>query len=112
MADSKAQPTVVDAEVTQSFAAAAHRAFSATNLRGVAGLARAEVAAAPIVINDLKGPELFHDYALHGADGSVVGTVRTGANRALGSPLVSIAHGAPGWNPAKALRLATEALHR
>src|SRR5262249_40497319 len=112
MADSKSPPNVVEPEVTRSVATVAHRAFTATSLRGVGGLAGAEVAPAPIVIDDLKGPELFHDYALHGAGGPTVGSVRTGANRTLGAPLVSIAHGAPGWNRAKALRLATEALHR
>jgi hypothetical protein len=89
----------------------AHQHFAGVQLRGIAGLAAATVAAAPIVIDDLNGEPLYHDYALTNG-GTVVGTIRCAANRKLGSPVISISHAPPGWIPDAALRLATEALHR
>jgi Peptidase_C39 like family len=71
----------------------------------------ATVAAAPVIIFDLNGEELFHDYPLVDEAGAVVGTVRAAANRVLGAPLISVSHAAPGWNPGSAQRMALESLH-
>jgi len=83
--------------------------FSALGLRGLSKLAGASVSATPLLIYDVNGEILFHDYLLARA-GDVVGTIRTAANRKLGVHIVSIHHAAPRWSAASALRLAREAL--
>jgi hypothetical protein len=83
----------------------------AANLHGMDAVRAATVATAPVTIFDLNGEELFHDYPLVDEAGAVVGTVRASANRALGAPLISVSHAAPGWNGGSALRMATESLH-
>ncbi len=95
---------------TRSVASLAHREFSASRLRGSESARGAKLASSPIPVHDTNGEPLFHDYLLEGPEG-VVGTIRTAAHRALGSPLVSVSHGAPGWEPGAAVRLAVNALH-
>jgi hypothetical protein len=111
MSQSTSSPDHVEVVQTRSHAVLAQQHFSGSQLRGIAGLAAASVAATPIPIDDLNGEPLFHDYPLT-SGGAVVGTIRCAANRKLGSPVVSISHAAPGWSPDAALRMATEALHK
>ncbi len=104
-------PNAIGQQTTLAVATVAHQEMVAANLHGMDAVAAATVAAAPITIYDVNGQQLFHDYPLVDAAGAVVGTVRTAANRALGSPLISVSHAAPGWDGASALRMATESLH-
>jgi hypothetical protein len=110
MPDAVASPNAVSERFTQSVAVLAHREFVAAGLEGMDAVSSARVAQAPLAIYDLGREPLFHDYALEGATG-VAGTVRTAANRGLGSPLISVSHGAPGWDAMRAVRMATESLH-
>ena len=111
MSQSTASPDHLQGAETRSYALLAHQHFAGVQLRGIAGLVTATVATAPIVIDDLNGEPLYHDYALS-SGGAVVGTIRCASNKKLGSPVISISHAAPGWSPDAALRLATEALHK
>lgn len=111
MSQSAASPDHLEVAQTRSHALLAHQHFAGMQLRGIAALAAATVATVPIVIDDLNGEPLYHDYALT-SGGTVAGTIRCAANRKLGSPVISISHAAPGWSPDAALRMATEALHK
>lgn len=111
MSQSAASPDHLEVAQTGFHARLAHQHFAGMQLRGIAGLVGTIVATAPIVIDDLNGEPLYHDYALT-SGAAVVGTIRCAANRKLGSPVISISHAAPGWSPDAALRLATEALHK
>jgi len=111
MSQSTASPDHLEVAQTRSHALLAHQHFAGVQLRGIAGLAAATVATAPIVIEDLNGEPLYHDYPLT-SGGAVVGTIRCAANKKLGSPVISVSHAAPGWSPDAALRMATEALHK
>jgi hypothetical protein len=110
MADSPNSRDVVHATFTQSVAALAHHQFSSQQLRGSVRVSDALLSDQPITLYDVNGQPLFHDYSLLQA-GSVVGTIRTAANRRMGSPVISICHTTPGWSPASAWRLASETLH-
>jgi hypothetical protein len=110
MAKSRVSRDVVDVSFSRSIAALAGHCFSSLQPRGVARLGESTVADQPLTLFDLNGQPLFHDYGL--VSGAVtVGTIRTAANRRLGSPVISISHTAPGWNPDSALRRARESLH-
>jgi hypothetical protein len=104
-------PNVIGQQSTLAVATLAHREMVAANLHGMDAVRAATVAPTPVTICDLNGEELFHDYPLVDAAGAVVGTVRASANRALGSPLISVSHGAPGWDAGSAQRMALESLH-
>ena len=104
-------PNAIGRPATLAVATLAHREMVAAGLHGMDAVSAATVAAAPVTIFDLNGEPLFHDYPLLDAAGAAVGTIRTAANRALGAPLISVSHAAPGWTPASAVRMATESLH-
>ena len=102
-------PEHVDPARTAATALLVHRHIPISQLHGVVALTGAVLGDTPIVIHDLNGEPLFHDYPLtEGA--AVVGTIRCAAHRRLGAPVVSISHAAPGWDPDSALRLATASL--
>ena len=103
-------PNAIAPESSLAVATLAHRQMVAASLHGMDRVAAATVADAPVTIDDLNGEPLFHDYALVDA-GAVVGTVRAAAHRALGAPLISVSHAAPGWDAASGVRMATESLH-
>jgi len=104
-------PNAIGRQSTLAVATLAHKEMVAANLHGMDAVSSATVSATPITIFDLNGEELFHDYPLVDAAGAVVGTVRAAAHRALGAPLISVSHAAPGWDAASAVRMATESLH-
>jgi hypothetical protein len=111
MAQSAASPHHVEINQSRANAQLTKQHFFAMRLAGLSDLAGAALSDTPIPIYDLNGEPLFHDYPL--VDGSaIVGTIRMAANRALGAPVVSVLHSAPGWSPDAALRMATEALHQ
>jgi hypothetical protein len=110
MANSHESRDAVDISNSRSIALLTSQLFSSLGVRGVARLAEATFSDQPIVLYDVNGEPLFHDYALV-SGGATVGTIRTAANRKLGSPVISIHHTPPGWSPASALRLARESLH-
>lgn len=110
MANSHESRDVVDIGLSRSIALLTSQLLSSLGARGAARLAEAAFSDQPIVLYDVNGEPLFHDYALVSA-GATVGTIRTAANRKLGSPVISIQHTPPRWNPAAALRLARESLH-
>jgi len=103
-------PNAIAPETSLAVATLAHQQMVAASLHGMDAVAGATVAAAPQTIYDLNGEPLFHDYPLV-EGGAVVGTVRAAAHRALGAPLISVSHAAPGWSAASGLRMATESLH-
>ena len=90
-------PNAITPETSLMVATLAHQQMVAASLHGMDAVAGATVASEPQTIYDLNGEPLFHDYALVEA-GTVAGTVRTAAHRALGAPLISVSHSAPGWN--------------
>jgi hypothetical protein len=100
----------VEASFSRSVAALTCLQFASLPLHGIERLTRARMADEPLLLFDLNGQPLFHDYVLT-ADAGVAGTIRTAANRRLGAPLISISYGDPGWNPDKARRLAMESLY-
>jgi hypothetical protein len=100
----------VDASFSKSVASLTTEQFSSLPLFGVDRLVGAKLEDAPLTLFDLNGEPLFHDYTLRHQHG-IAGTIRTAANRRLGAPLISIGYGHPGWDPAKAKRLAVECLH-
>jgi hypothetical protein len=104
-------PNAIGPQSTLAVATLAHQEMVAANLHGMAAVGAATVHGTPVTIYDLNGEPLFHDYPLLDAAGAVVGTVRTAAHRALGAPLISVSHAAPGWDAASGLRMATESLH-
>jgi hypothetical protein len=110
MANSHESRDAVDISLSRSIALLTSQLFSSLGVRGVARLAQATFSDQPIVLYDVNGEPLFHDYALV-SGGATAGTIRTAANRKLGSPVISIHHTPPGWSPASALRLARESLH-
>jgi len=110
MAKVSASQNTVELSFTHSVATLVKHHFPALPSRGLDHLADATLVSQPLTLFDVNGQPLFHDYALS-REGSVVGTIRTAANRSLGSPVISITHTAPGWTPERALRLATESLH-
>jgi hypothetical protein len=101
----------VTPEFARKVAVHAHAESVAADLHGMAAVAAAEIVDPPLTIFDLDGEPLFHDYALVDDWGAVVGTVRAAANKLLGSPIVSISHEPPGWDPASAVSMANESLH-
>jgi len=103
-------PNAITPETSLMVATLAHQQMVAASLHGMDAVAGATVASEPQTIYDLNGEPLFHDYALVEA-GTVAGTVRTAAHRALGAPLISVSHSAPGWSAGSGLRMATETLH-
>jgi hypothetical protein len=110
MANSHDTRDAVDIGLSRSIAVLTHQLLASLGARGTAKLAKAAFADQPIVLYDVNGEPLFHDYALV-SGGATVGTIRTAANRKLGSPVIGIHHTAPGWSPASALRMARESLH-
>ena len=110
MAKSKVSRDAVDVSFSQSIAVLASNHFSSLPLHGLSRLTETTVADQPLTLFDLNGQPLFYDYPLVSA-GVTAGTIRTAANRKLGSPVISISHTPPGWTPEIALRLATENLH-
>jgi hypothetical protein len=98
-------------DFARKVAAHAYSEALAAGLHGLDQVSAAAVADPPLTIYDLDGEPLFHDYALVDDFGDIVGTVRTAANKILGSPLVSISHAPPGWDPAQAISMANESLH-
>ena len=101
----------IEPATTRRHALLAHQHFGSLPLRGLSELAATQLAETPVPIEDINGQPLFHDYPLT-ASGTVRGSIRCAANRLLGTPVVSIGHGAPGWTPQAAVRMATEALYR
>jgi len=110
MASSHESRDVVDISLSRSVAQLTSQLLSSLGVRGLARLSEAAFSNQPIVLYDVNGEPLFHDYSLLSA-GVTVGTIRTAANRKLGTPVISIHHTPPGWSPAGALRLARESLH-
>jgi len=110
MAKPRESQDEVEASVSKSIATLVCQQFASLPLHGIERLARARVADQPLLLFDLNGQPLFHDYALTTETG-MAGTIRTAANRRLGAPLISISYGEPGWNPDKARRLAMESLY-
>jgi Peptidase_C39 like family len=110
MAKERESQDAVEVDFSKSIAKLTSRQFSLLPLRGIERLANATLAEEPLILFDLNGQTLFHDYALAGETG-IAGTIRTAANRRLGAPLISISLGDPGWNPSRAKRLAVESLH-
>lgn len=104
-------PNAIGRQSTLTVATLAHQEMVAADLHGMAAVSAANVSETPATIFDLNGEQLFHDYPLVDAAGAVVGTVRAAAHRALGAPLISVSHGAPGWDAGSAERMATESLH-
>jgi len=100
----------VDISRSRSIALLTGQLFPSLGVRGLARLAESTFSDQPIVLYDVNGEPLFHDYALVSGD-ATVGTIRTAANRKLGSPVISIHNTPPGWSPSGALRLARESLH-
>jgi hypothetical protein len=112
MSPTKRDADTVDPGTTRQFAVLAQQHFAVLPARGLAELADTRVGETFIAVEDVNGEPLFHDYPLTD-DGDIVrGTIRCAANRRLGVPVISISHGAPGWNIGAAVRLATEALHK
>ena len=75
----------------------------ATHSRGYAGWDRAKVGSKPTVVYDLSGLPLFYDYTVHRGR-QRTGFVRTSANRALGSPVISTQVTPLGWDMGSARR--------
>jgi len=67
----------------------------------------AEVDPRPLVLYDLNGAELFYDFTLRRGN-EAVGSVRAGASRTLGSPVVAVEIGPRRWDPDRAQRAARE----
>lgn len=111
MPATRSAPDPVEPEASRQYASLAHAHFEAIPLHGLARLAGMRLAETPIPIEDVNGEPLFHDYPLMEGT-TVVGTIRCAASRRLGTPVVSIGHGTPGWGAAAALRLAREALQQ
>jgi len=110
MANAHESRDAVDISLSRSIALLTNQLFWSLGVRGMARLAETTFSDQPIVLYDVNGEPLFHDYALV-SGGDTVGTIRTAANRKLGSPVISIHHTPPGWSPAGALRMARESLH-
>lgn len=110
MANSNESRHAVDISLSRFIALLTSQLFSSLGVRGVGRLAEADFSDQPIVLYDVNGEPLFHDYPLV-SGGATVGTIRTAANRKLGSLVISIHHTPPGWSPASALRMARESLH-
>jgi hypothetical protein len=104
-------PNLVSTEFARLVAVLVHGEAVGAGLHGMAAVSQARVADAAVTVFDLDGEPLFYDYALRDEAEAVIGTIRTAAHRRLGSPLISISHAAPGWDPRKAVRMASEALH-
>lgn len=111
MPNSHESRDAVDISLSRSIAMLTSQLFSSLGARGVARLTESTFSEQPIVLYDVNGEPLFHDYPMVSGD-TTVGTIRTAANRKLGAPVISIHHTPPGWSPASALRLAREALHK
>lgn len=109
MADSRVSRDVLDVGFTGSVAALASNQFSSSQLRGNSKFSDALLATDPLTLYDMNGQPLFHDYFMV-RSGAAVGTIRTAANRKLGSPVISVSHTPPGWTPDTAFRLAAEVL--
>jgi hypothetical protein len=110
MANSHESRDAVDISLSRSIALLSNQLFSSLGVRGVARLTESTLSDQPIVLYDVNGEPLFHDYALV-SGGHTVGTIRTAANRKLGSPVISIHNTPPSWSPSGALRMARETLH-
>jgi hypothetical protein len=100
MDKSKVSRDAVDVSSSQSIAVLASNHFSSLQLHGLSRLRLTDttVADQPLTLFDLNGQPLFYDYPLVGG-GVTVGTIRTAANRKLGSPVISMSHTPPGWTP-------------
>ncbi len=91
------QEFAVEAEKARLQAQFHHYAVVNVRSRGVEGWERGRVGARPTVIYDLSGLPLFYDFPVRRGR-LYAGFVRTAANKALGSPVVSTQVTPLGWD--------------
>jgi hypothetical protein len=110
MPEQPASRRAIEPEEARRYCTAAQTLATSTKMRSLEWFAHGALDAEPTTIYDLNGEPLFHDYGLADPFGNT-GAIRAAAHTALGAPVVSMHGGALGWDPRRALRLATEQLH-
>jgi len=79
---------------------------SLAGIPGIADWSRAEIKKEPLEIFDINGKPLFSDYALKRGT-EIIGTVRAGTSKILGSPVIAYEAGPRYWDPEVAVKKLT-----
>ncbi|HEX5760621.1 MAG TPA: C39 family peptidase [Thermoanaerobaculia bacterium] len=104
-------PAPVDRERAREHALLALRRDWAAGMQKDEAWRGGELDPDPIVLHDLNGWPLFHEFLLRRGE-RVVGSVKTAASQVLGAPVLTVEEGPLGWDPDRAFHEAMERARR